>query len=179
MGDLKQLLPLGDSTILEKTIDNLLKSRVKEVVVVLGYRAGEITSRIDCKPICLVVNPRYSRGMGSSILEGIKRVRPEAEAVMLALADQPFIDSSILNTLIESFSSQNKGIIIPTYRGLRGHPVVISLKYKEELLSLTGDGGARQILARHPEDVLEVPVDSPGVTLDIDTRDDYLRMDRG
>jgi sulfur transfer complex TusBCD TusB component (DsrH family) len=77
---------------------------------------------------------------------------------------------------LEEFKYRNKGIIIPTYRGKRGHPVIISLKYKAELFSLKGDIGAREIIARHPEDVQEVRVDAPGVIMDIDTQEEYDSM---
>ena len=98
--------------------------------------------------------------------------------VMFALADQPFIDSQTINHLIEAFGTHNKGIIIPIYQGRGGHPVIFAIKYKEELLRLKGDIGGREIIARHPNDILEVAVNCEGILIDIDTVESYnLRRD--
>lgn len=173
MGEPKQLMPLGKTTILEQTIDNLLGSRVSEVIVVLGYRAEEAMKKIAVKPIKITINPAYHRGMSTSIVTGLNSVDDRAQAVMLALADQPLIDSQTINRLIAEFLSHNKGIAIPVYCGRRGHPVIFAIKYKEELLELTGDVGGRQIIRQHPDDILEVAVNSESIITDIDTTSDY------
>ncbi len=169
MGRLKQLMPLGSSTMVEQTIDNLLASRVNEVVVVLGYRAEEVKRIIAGRHVKIVVNPMYSQGMGTSIAAGLKLVDSRAGAVMLALADQPFADSPTIDRLIEEFQTHDKGIAIPTYRGRRGHPIIFSIDYKAQLSGLTSDIGGREIIKEHPEDILEVAVDCEGVIIDIDT----------
>ena len=173
MGKPKQLMLLGKTTMLEQTIDNLLNSKVSEVIVVLGHKAEEITTILVTKPVKIALNPVYHQGMSTSIITGLNLVDERARAVMLALADQPFIDSQTINRLIDEFCDHNKGIVIPTYQSQRGHPVIFAIKYKEELLSLKGDIGGRQIIEHHPDDVLEVAVDSPGINIDIDTTDDY------
>lgn len=172
MGQLKQLLPLGDSTILERTIDKILGSTVNEVIVVLGHQAAEVRQKIAGRPIKIVVNPDYPKGMASSIAAGLKFVDSQAEAVMLVLGDQPYVDSLTINRLIDAFASHNKGIAIPTYQGQRGHPLIFSRKYDEPLARLSGDIGGREIISQHPEDVLEVAVNCPGVVTDIDTPPD-------
>jgi molybdenum cofactor cytidylyltransferase len=83
------------------------------------------------------------------------------------------VDSSTINHLIDEFHKQGKGIAVPTYKGKRGHPVILATKYKAELLGLKGDIGAREIISRHPDDVLEVAVASESVITDIDTQEDY------
>ncbi len=173
MGRLKQLLPLGRTTMVEQAIDNLLNSKVNEVIVVLGHEAEEIIKKIATKPVKIEVNPIYHQGMSTSIIAGLKLVDDGARAVMLALADQPFIDSQTINRLIDEFCDHNKGIVIPTYQSRRGHPVIFAIKYKEELSGLKGDTGGRQITEYHPDDVLEVAVDSPAINIDIDTTNDY------
>jgi len=173
MGKLKQLMPLGKSTIIEQAIDNLLSSAVDEVIVVVGHKAEEITKAISAKPVKIMFNPNYGEGMSTSIISGLILVDPRAQAVMLALGDQPLVDSQTINQLIAEFYKHDKGIAVPTYQGKRGHPVIFAIKYKPELLELKGDIGAREIIKRHPDDVLEVAVDSEGVISDIDTEDDY------
>ncbi|HUT97268.1 MAG TPA: molybdenum cofactor cytidylyltransferase [Dehalococcoidales bacterium] len=169
MGKLKQLMPLGDSTILEQTLANLLGSRATEVVVVLGHKAEEVVKRLSGRPVKVVVNPLYRKGMGSSIAAGLKFVDSQAQAVMLVLGDQPYVDSPTMNRLIDAFGGAKKGIVIPTYNGQRGHPLIFARKYQAQLSRLSGDIGGREIIREHPEDVLEVPVDCEGIIIDIDT----------
>lgn len=173
MGKPKQLMPLGKSTLLEQAIDNLLNSSVDETIVVLGHKAREISQAIAKKRVRIALNPDYKQGMSTSIIAGLKQVDRRSRAVMLALADQPLVESGTINQLIEAFNKNDKGIAIPTHRGRRGNPVIFDLKYKPELLKLEGDIGGRVIIQNHPDDVLEVPVDSPSVISDIDTKEDY------
>jgi molybdenum cofactor cytidylyltransferase len=173
MGKPKQLMPLGQSTILEQAIDNLLNSAVDEIIVVLGHRAEEIRKTIAAKPVKIMVNPNYKEGMSTSIIAGLILTDPQSEAIMLALGDQPSVDSQTINHLIGEFYNHDKGIAAPTYQGRRGHPIIFAIKYKEKLLELEGDIGGREIIKNHPDDVLEVAVGSESVISDIDTRDDY------
>jgi len=173
MGEPKQLMPFGQSTILEKAIDNLLSSAVNEIIVVLGYKAEEVLKTIATKPVKIAINPDYKQGMSTSIIAGLSLIARQAQAVMLALGDQPLVDSQTINQLIEEFYNHDKGIVVPTYHGKRGHPVIFAIKYKQKLLGLTGDIGGREVIKDHPDDILEVAVDSESVISDIDTRADY------
>jgi len=173
MGKPKQLMPLGQSTIVEQTINNLLDSTLDELIVVVGNRAEEIIRAIANKPIKIAVNQNYQQGMSSSIIAGLHMINHQAQAVMLILGDQPFIASSTINKLISEFHSHDKGIAIPIYKGRRGHPVIFSMRYKEELLKVKGDIGGKQIIKDHSDDILEVAVDSEGILIDINTMNDY------
>jgi molybdenum cofactor cytidylyltransferase len=152
----------------EQTLDNLLASGADEVIVVLGHKAEEVKRIIADRPVKIMLNPMYSQGMGTSIAAGLNLVDSRAGAVMLALADQPFVDSPTIDKLIEDFQAHDKGIAIPTYQGRRGHPIIFSVKYKAQLSGLTSDIGGREIIEEHPEDVLEVAVDCEGIIVDID-----------
>ncbi len=176
MGKLKQLLPFGQSTIVEQAIDNLLSSTIDEVIVVVGYKAEEVIKKIASRPIKLVKNPNYEQGMSTSIIAGLSLVDDRAHAIMITLGDQPLIDSKTINRLAKEFRSHDKGIAVPTYRGKRGHPVILAVKYKEELLELKGDIGGRQIVENHPGDILEVAVNCEGICVDIDTVDSYYMV---
>jgi molybdenum cofactor cytidylyltransferase len=166
-------MPFGQSTIVERTIDNLLNSAVSETIVVLGYRDEEIRKTISGKPVKIAINPDYQQGMSTSIIAGLKQIDKRARAVLTALGDQPFVDSQAINSLVEAFIANKRGIIIPVYQGKRGNPVIFSIRYKGELLNLKGDVGGREIIKRHPDDVLEVAVNCEGVLLDIDTMENY------
>ena len=161
---------------MERTIDNLLNSAVSETIVVLGYREEEVRKTIADKPVKIAINPDYQQVMSASIIAGLKQVDKRARAVLIALGDQPFVDSQTINSLIEAFIANKRGIIIPVYQGRRGNPVIFAIRYKGELLNLKGDIGGREIVKLHPEDVLEVTVNCEGVLLDIDTAENYTSM---
>jgi len=173
MGQTKQLMPFADSTILEQTIDRYLASNTEKILVVLGYQADEIKRTIADKPVRIITNIAYENGMSTSIIAALKLLDIETEAIMIGLGDQPLIDSRTIDKLIDEYHRQNKGIIIPLYHKKRGHPIIMNIKYKKELLEMTGDAGAREIIHRHQEDTLEVPVTDEGVCVDIDTPDSY------
>jgi molybdenum cofactor cytidylyltransferase len=176
MGKPKQLLPFGQSTIVESIIDNLLNSTVSETIVVLGYRDKEVRKTIAGKPVKIAINPDYPQGMSTSIIAGLQQIDKRARAVLIALGDQPFVDSQIINSLVEAFVAHKRGMIVPIYQGRRGNPVIFAIRYKGELLNLKGDIGGREIIKRHPADVLEVAVNCEGVLLDIDTTENYTSM---
>jgi molybdenum cofactor cytidylyltransferase len=176
MGQPKQLMPFDQSTIVERTIDNLLNSAVSETIVVLGYREQDVRKTIADQPVKIAINPDYQQGMSASVIAGLKQVDKRAQAVLIALGDQPFVDSQTINTLVEAFIANNRGIIIPVYQGRRGNPVIFAIKYKGELWNLKGDIGGREIINHHPDDVLEVSVNCEGVLLDIDTAENYTSM---
>jgi len=173
MGKPKQLMPFGESTILEQAVDNYLASEVSEVIVVIGHKAEEVGKTLAAKQVKVVMNPDYEQGMSTSIIAGLKMIDSKTEAVMLALGDQPLIDSRTINKVIDEFNKHDKGIAVPTYKGKRGHPVIFDMKYKGELLKIRGDIGGREIIRKHPDAVLEVAVQSEGVCIDIDTANSY------
>jgi molybdenum cofactor cytidylyltransferase len=176
MGQPKQLMSFGQGTILERTIDNLLNSAVSETIVVLGYREEEVRKTIAGKPVKIAINPDYRQGMSTSIIAGLEQVDKRARAVLIALGDQPFVDSQTITSLVEAFIANKRGFTIPVYQGRRGNPVIFAIKYKGELLNLKGDIGGREIIKRHPDDVFEVAVNCEGVLLDIDTAENYTSM---
>ena len=176
MGKPKQLMPFGRSTILEQTVDNLLSSEITEIIVVVGYKAEEMIKTIASRPVKIALNPMYQLGMSTSIVTGLNLINAKTQAVMLALADQPLVDSKTINQLIEEFYNHNKGIAVPAYQGKRGHPVIFSIKYKKELLVLTGDIRGQRVTNHDPDDILEVSVDSESINIDIDNINDYQSL---
>jgi len=175
MGRAKLLLPFDGSTVLVRTIANLLSSKVDEVIVVLGARAQEIKKVLAGLPAKVVFNPDYHQGMSTSLIAGLKQVNSKAQRIIVALADQPLIDKKIYNRLIEESLACDKGIIVPVYQAKIGNPIIFSKKYKTELLGLKGDVGGREIVKQHPDDILEVAVDSGSINMDIDNMDEYQR----
>lgn len=173
MGGVKLSLPFGSSTILEQTVDTLLDSRIDNVIVVLGHRIVEMKKLIASRPATIALNSDYCGGMSTSVLAGLNLASDNARGIMLALADQPLVDSQTINHLLDAFNTHDKGIIMPVYQGERGHPVIFASRYKGELLGLKGDVGGREVIDRHPDDILEVDVNCRGVCVDIDTMECY------
>ena len=176
MGQPKQLLPFRGSTLLGQIVENLLQSQAAETIVVLGSQAEKIIPQIAGEPVRIVVNQEFEQGMSSSIKCGLSHISEAADGVMIVLGDQPLIEKETIDLLIERHRQSERGIILPVYNGIRGHPVIFTMKYKDELLRLTGDIGGKQIVERHPSDVLEVEVDSESVVTSIDAESDYQSL---
>jgi molybdenum cofactor cytidylyltransferase len=172
MGQPKALIRLGGKTILQHAVSNLRASRVAEIVVVLGHRAEEILPTLRGLGCRVVVNHHYARGMSSSIRRGLSSVDPRAQAVLIALGDQPDISAEIVDQLLSAYFGGQHHIVVPTCDGRRGHPVIFDRRYWSELRSLGGDVGGQDLLLRHAGDLLEVEVGAGGIIRDIDRPED-------
>ena len=177
MGQIKQLLDWGGKPLLGHVLDSLRSSSVDEIILVLGYEAERILERVATPQVQMVLNPDYRSGMLSSLKQGLKAIQPQAEAFLIVLADQPEIPPRLIHRLIDEFRSVRpaKSIVIPSYQGRRGHPALFGAKYRAEILQLSGETGARQILARHPDEILTLEMDHDAVVIDVDTEEDYLK----
>ncbi len=181
-GPEKLLLPVDGVPLVRHAASTLLDAGLSPVVVVVGSGAGaEAVGRALCGlPVRLVVNPSASEGMGTSLARGVSALPPGARTVAVALGDMPRVEPDTLRRLLEGQGGTGAGIVVPTWRGRRGHPVIFDLRrYREELLALGGDVGARDVLAAHPADVLEVEAGDPGVVADVDTPEDYRTLAQG
>ncbi len=175
MGRTKLLLKWGQRTIIEKSVDILLASKIDELIVVLGHQAQAVLRKLGARRLKTVINHQYRMGMSTSIRRGLGEVSPESEAILIALADQPFVETDLIDHLIDIHRQNPHGIVLPSYKGERGHPVILDrFRYGEEMGNLTGDVGCKPILNRHPEDILEVEVKSEGVIADIDSWEEYI-----
>lgn len=173
MGVNKLLLPWKKKTVLQHCFDTLVQSNVKEVVVVISDRAKGMKNQFKGRKVKVIMNPHYRKGMSTSIQRGIQAIDPGSEGILVAFGDMPFVMGRTINSLIRAFAQRKGGIILPSFQGRKGHPVIFHKRYKKELLRLEGDVGGRSIIERHPEDVGVIPVKSEGVLKDIDTWRDY------
>ena len=173
MGVDKLSLPWGRKTMLERCFQTLLRSQVRELVVVLSIRNKGVRNLFHGRKVRIVINPLSRMGMSASIRTGLQEIRPHCHGILIALGDQPLLKTSTINALIRAFDQGKGGIIVPSFRGRRGHPVIFHRRFKKELLNLKGDVGGRSIIESHPEDVRVVPVKSRGVVKDVDTWSAY------
>jgi molybdenum cofactor cytidylyltransferase len=173
MGEPKLLLPFGGKTVIEAVLESVKASRVERILVVVGAGAAPIEEKAKKHGALVAMNPDYRSGMLSSVQCGFQQLPLEAEAALVFLADQPAIKPSVADALVKAFKDTSRGIIIPVFDRRRGHPVLISAQYRTEIRLLDREVGLRQLLARHPQDILEVSVDDPAILRDLDTPEDY------
>lgn len=175
MGEPKQLLPFGESTIVETVVDNMLGAKFDEVIVVVGHRASEVQKQLGTRPINIVFNPDYREGMLTSAQAGI-RTLASSDAFALMLVDQPFITSALIDQVVDAYVQTENGIALPSYNYKRGHPVIFDQKYASDILALTSEsGGVRTLFKAYGDDIHYVTVDTDSVLRDIDYREDYER----
>ncbi|MFN8241210.1 MAG: nucleotidyltransferase family protein [Bacteroidales bacterium] len=174
MGQPKMLLPFRGKTVIETVIDNITASGIDNIHVVLGANAEAITSVISKYDVKIIINNIYKEGMLSSVKKGFRQLPDDLGAVLVFPGDQPSIDAAIIKGFIKKVSETGKGIVIPVKDGRRGHPILISSKYRSEVLRLEDEEGLRGLSVKFRDDVGEIPVDDEAILRDIDTYDDYL-----
>jgi molybdenum cofactor cytidylyltransferase len=177
MGRPKALLPIGDGSFLERIVKSLLATKIEKIVVVLGHNAAEIEKKIRHLPISILVNPDYAQGQLSSLIVALRALESEADVdgILLHLVDHPFLNSTLVNRMMERFYESKKLVVVPTYQGRRGHPVIFSRRLFAELLKAPLDQGAKSVVRAHAADTLEIETDDEGITFDIDTPEEYRR----
>lgn len=174
MGSPKMLLPYKGITIIEQVISNVLTAGVSDVLIVVGSGREEILRVIEKYPVFHCYNDNYKSGMLSSVQCGFASLPDHCRATLVIPGDQPMIVSNEITRVILGWKLSGKGIVMPVYNGRRGHPLIVDIKYREEVLALPGKEGLRSLAEHHPDDVLEAETDDPSVLRDIDTREDYL-----
>ncbi len=176
MGEPKQLLPFGESTIVETVVDSMLMSKLDSVIVVVGHCAQQVREKLGARPIQIVFNPDYREGMLSSAQCGVRALNETTDAFALMLVDQPFITPTLIDTVVNAYVQTEKGIAVPSYNYRRGHPVIFHRRYAADILALGADsGGVRTLFKTYTDDIHYVTVDTDRVLRDMDYREDYER----
>ncbi|MDH3604626.1 MAG: nucleotidyltransferase family protein [Candidatus Tectomicrobia bacterium] len=173
MGQLKALLPFGDRTVIEQVLHPLLQSDLTRVTVVLGHRAEEIAAVLKALPVHLVTNPNYRDGMTTSVQAALRHITPIPDAYMLALVDQPQLGITPVQRVLSAFNRTDKGLVIPTWNGKRGHPIVLAARYRQDVLALGPDQGLNLVTRGHPDDTLELPMSDDDILRDMDYQQEY------
>lgn len=176
MREFKQLLPLGEKTFVEHCVDNLLTSRVDEVLVVVGHRASEVRRVIANRHVRFLYNPDYRSGMASSIKCGVQALAEITQAFVIALVDQPQISTEAINLVIETYERSRPVIVIPSCEGRNGHPVLLDFSLREEILTMDSTQGLRQVIHAHSSEIVRVEVGDRKILEDCDLPEDYERM---
>jgi len=184
----KLSLPWGRETVFEHCFNTLLRSKAGEIIVVLNKQNEEMKERFEkrsasaTKKVKVTFNRYYKRGMSTSIHKGLQVMDPRSEGILISLGDQPLLRTRTINVLLRAFQQRKEGIVVPSFKGMKGHPVIFHRMFRKELLQLRGDTGGKPILLKYSKQIKTLPVRSEGVIKDIDTREAYqqaLRMRRG
>ena len=172
MGRPKALLPYREGTFLEHLIQVTRHSRIGVTRIVLGAGAETIRTAAKLDPSLVVLNPKWEKGQLSSICAGIRSLDGiDTEGIVLCPVDHPLVSARLVSELVERFYQEKKKIVLPTYKGRRGHPAIFSSALFGELLAAPTDMGARAVVWAHAPDVLEIPTEEEGVVLNLNDPD--------
>ncbi len=175
MGRPKLLLTYQGIPLLQRAVDAAVRGGCDDVVVVLGADREQYLPALKGTTARVVHNPDFAHGMSGSIRIGTEALPEGAQAAVIMLADQPFIDASVIHGLIQTYRASGKKIVACTYGGVRGVPVLFDRALFLELLVLEGDQGARQVMDTYPDHIAAVEI-PPDVARDVDTPDDARRL---
>jgi len=176
MGQPKQQLQYKGNSLLQHTINIALQSPYRPVVVVLGAFADDIVPTITPRPIDVIINTQWEEGMASSLRAGVGYLQktPGISNALIMLCDQPHVSSKLLTDILRKKNQSGKSVVACAYNNTTGVPVLFDKKYFPGLLSLTGQEGAKKLLAAHPGDI--ATIDFPLGAVDIDTMEDYKKL---
>ena len=173
MGSQKLLLPVDGRPMIERVVEAAMGSTAVETVVVVGCEADQVRAALTGYPARIVENAGYQLGMSTSLRAGLAAARPDCEAAIFILGDQPFVASSLIDEVIARHARSGSPIVRPAVDGKPSHPVLMGAALFSEIMALEGDLGAREILARHSREVDLLAVADPLFALDLDTPEDY------
>ena len=177
-GSPKQNLNFNGETLLQSAVKNAL-SVTGTVLVVLGANREDIEYSIKDQQVTILYNTAWPEGMASAIRLAIEKLQSDhlqITSVIIMLCDQPYADAVILKKLTEEAKDTEKGIVASAYNNTLGVPVLFKLKYFPYLIALKGKEGAKHLLEQHADDIQPVPF--PAGAVDIDTVEDYERLNK-
>ena len=175
MGAQKVLLPFGGKTVISHIVDQIAGSVVDKIIVVAGRESDKVKEQLSGRDVSTVINPDCGAEMLSSVRCGIRALPEECRCVLVALGDQPGITTGLIDEMVNAFKAAGKGIVAPVCQGKRGHPILFSSRYGNEILTRYEDIGLRGLAETHADDVFELNVSSTAVLCDMDWPEDYRR----
>jgi molybdenum cofactor cytidylyltransferase len=169
-GPNKLLAEIGGRPLVRIAVEQALASRAKPVIVVTGHERERVEAALKGLPVQLVHNPDFAVGLGGSVRTGIAAVPAAADGAIVCLGDMPQVDAPLIDRLIAGFAPEQGALaVVPTIDGQRGNPVLWARRFFPDLMAIEGDVGARNLINRYGEAVVEVPVTGKGALVDVDT----------
>jgi len=168
-GPNKLLAEIDGRSLVRGAAEAALGSRASSVTVVTGHEPRAIEMALDGLPVVFRFNPDYRDGLSTSLRSGIAALPADADAVLVLLADMPLVTAALIDRLIEAFEAGAKApIVVPTFGGRRGNPVLWPRRFFAELMQVEGDVGARHLIGAHAGEIVEVEI-GEAAALDLDT----------
>ncbi len=171
----KLLEPIGGEPMIRRVAATALASGARPVLVVTGHEAKAVAAALRGLDVTPIVNPSYEEGLSTSLRAGVSALPPDSDGALICLGDMPEVEASVLRALMAAFTGAN-AICVPVRQGRRGNPVLWGRRYFAEMMGLTGDTGAKPLMARHGEHLIEVEVASESIFEDIDAQADLARL---
>ena len=175
MGTINKLIAeIGGKPLVRIAAEQALASRAGPVIVVTGHERERVEAALAGLPVRFVHNPGYTDGLGTSLKAGIAAVPADADGAIVCLGDMPQVDSPLIDKLLASFDPERGAlVVVPTFDGRRGNPVVWSRRFFNDLMLIQGDIGARHLIGSYAEAVAEVPVAGEAALTDVDTPESF------
>ena len=171
-GPNKLVAEIAGKPLVRIAAEEALASRAKPVIVVTGHQRERVEAALAGLPLKLVHNPDFADGLATSVRTGIATVPPAADGAVICLGDMPQVDAALINRLIDAFDPEQGALgVVPSINGKRGNPVLWSRRFFPDLMAIEGDVGARRLIGRYGEAVIEVPVTGKAAFTDIDTQE--------
>jgi len=159
-----------------RVVGNVLESHARPVVVVTGYESERVEEALAGRPVIVAHAEDYAEGLSGSLKAGLGALPPEAEGVLICLGDMPLVTGAMLDRMLAAFDpEEGRSIVMPTFRGKQGNPMLWSREFLPEMMEITGDVGARHLAGKYADRVVEVEMADDAVLRDFDTTD-ALRM---
>jgi len=167
-------------SMIARVVDNVLSSNARPVLVVTGHQAEQIEQALGGRPVRYVHAHDYAEGLAASLKAGIAAVPAECAAALVCLGDMPLVTGRMIDRLLSMYDPQEgRLIVLPTFRGKQGNPMLWDRRFFAEILKLAGDSGARSLVGKHTEFVAEVEMADDAVLRDFDTMESLATLPRG
>ncbi len=174
----KLLTEMADGRImLAHTVDNVLATRARPVIVVTGHRAAEIRASLGTREVRFVTCERHADGLAESLKAGLLALPGDVTSFLVCLGDMPLVNPDMLERMMAAYDpDEGRGIVVPMFDGKAGNPVLWDRTFVDEMMQLHGDTGARALLRRHADQIAEVAMDDDAVLTDFDTEASLARL---
>ncbi len=153
-----------------RVVDNVLASHARPVVVVTGHERERVEAALAGRPVRFAHAEDYAEGLSASLKAGLAALPPGLDGVVVCLGDMPMVAGPLIDRLIAAFDpEEGRAIVMPTFRGKQGNPMLWSVEFMPEMMEITGDVGARHLAGKHADRVAEVEMGDDAVLKDFDT----------
>jgi molybdenum cofactor cytidylyltransferase len=167
-------------TMIARVVDNVLSSNARPILVVTGHMAENVEQALGGRPVRYVHAQDYAEGLSASLKAGIAAVPPECAAAVVCLGDMPLVNGRMIDRLLSMYDpDEGRLIVLPTFQGKQGNPMLWDRRFFPEILQLSGDSGARSLIGKHTEFVCEVEIADDGILRDFDTPESLATLPKG